>query len=129
MESKENKVFKIFIVITSLVSIFIIYFLMIRPLKIVLTTTDTSTDPIVFTYEKSELNPSIEIFKQRSIERGHVITVILGPKRKLLTNQKYDVLLMGFSKCKNVLPCEVLKVSKEEFDSKARLKKEQKWFK
>jgi hypothetical protein len=124
MESKENKVFKIFIVFTTLLSAFIIYFLMIRPLKIVLTATDASTDPILFTYEQSEINPSLEEFKIRSIERGHVVVVLLGPKRKLLSNQQYDLLLMGFSKCNGVLPCEVLKIPKSEFDSKARARKD-----
>jgi hypothetical protein len=124
MESKENKVFKIFILLTTLISAFVIYFLMIRPLKIVVTTEDTTTDPIVFTYEKNEVNPDLEIFKKRSLERGHVIVVLLGPKRKLLTNQKYDLLLMGFSKCNDILPCEVLKIPKSEFESKARARKD-----
>ena len=124
MESKENRVFKLFILLTTIISAFVIYFLMIRPLKIVVTTTDTTTDPIIFTYEQNEVNPDLETFKKRSLERGHVVVVLLGPKRKLLTNQKYDLLLMGFSKCDSKLPCQVLKIPKSEFDSKARIRKD-----
>lgn len=124
MESKENNVFKYLIIFTIIMSSFVIYFLMLRPLKVVITASDVTADPISFTYKVTDLNPDIETVVKRSEEGGHVIVVLLGPKRKLLTNQSYETMLKGFKDCNNTLPCEVLKIPKSEFDSKARDRKD-----
>ena len=124
MKSKQNLVFKFFVVFCILMSAFVIYFLMIRPLKIVVSTTDITTDPIVFTYTELDSNPTVDEIIKRSEDGSRLIVVLLGPNRKLLANQTYEKVLAGFRACNNKLPCDVIKVQKSVFDERARDRKD-----
>ena len=72
----------------------------------------------------SEVNKGYESILNRSKDGKHIIVVLLGPKRKLLTNQTYEKILAGFKACNNTSPCDVLEVSKSEFDEKSRPRKD-----
>lgn len=123
MQTAENKIFKLFIFICALLSAFIIYFLMIRPLKIVVVAEETDGDQYSFTYQESEVNPSVENLLKRSSDT-HIIVVLLTPTMKTLANYKYPEIIASFEKCQNKLPCQLLEVSKESYLKNAKPRKD-----
>lgn len=124
MQTQKNKVFKIFMIFCALLSAFIIYFLIVRPLKIVVEASENDSDIYSFIYDQNEVNPNLEEFNRRSKNGGHVVVVLLTPTKKLLTNYKYPELIMAFEKCKNELPCPVIEVDKKSYLDKARPRKD-----
>jgi len=124
MQTQKNKVFKIFVLFCALLSAFIIYFLMIRPLKIVISASETEGDKYSFIYEQNEINPNLEEFTRRSKDSTHIVVVLLTPTKKLLTNYKYPELKAAFEKCNNELPCPIIEVDKKTYLEKARPRKD-----
>lgn len=123
-KTKSNQVFKQFIALCIIVSVFVIYFLMNRPIKLVVTAIDTESEILHFTFDQIEPNPPFSELLKRKDDGMHVILVLLTDKLKMLKNTSYTQLITEYEKCDEKFPCEVFQMEKAEFLKLAKPRKD-----
>ena len=122
--TKKNFVFKCFIALCTLLSAFIIYFLVNRPVKIVLEVIDQDVQNLEFSFNETGKNPKFtEILRRSKKDSSHVILVLLTKKLKAMKYTKYAELISAYKKCDEKLPCTVYKIQRDDFLKVAKKRK------
>jgi hypothetical protein len=122
-QTNKNQVFKYFIALCAVISLFIIYFLVNRPAKLILEVVDQDEQTLEFTYQVSEHNPDFQKIIDRSNDGSHVILVLLTKNLRTMKNTSYDVLIEAYNKCNKQLPCPLFKMDRDEYLKLAKKRK------
>lgn len=122
-QTKKNHVFKYFITLCVAVSIFVIYFLVQRPSKLVLEVINQDAQTLEFTFDTNNKNPKFQELLQRRDDGKHVILVLLTKNLRVMKNTSYDVLISAYEQCKGVLPCKVYEIQRDEYLKLAKKRK------
>ena len=104
-------------------SIFIIYFLIQRPAKLILEVVDQDAQMLQFTFAETEKNPKFQEVIDRSDDGSHVILVLLTKKLRVMKNTSYDQLIKNYKKFEEKLPCMVYQIDREEYLKLAKKRK------
>lgn len=122
-QTKKNQVFKYFIALCVIISAFIIYILIQRPIKLVLEVVDQDVQNLEFTYAESDNNPKFQELIDRSSDGSHVILVLLTKNLRVMKNTSYEQLIKNYKKCEEKLPCMVYEIDRDEYLKQAKKRK------
>lgn len=122
-QTKNNQVFKIFIALCVVISIFVIYFLLQRPIKLVLDVIDKDAQTLEFTYTKNEKNPEFQKLIDRKDDGSHVVLILLTDKLKVSKMTNYETLISNYNKCEDKNKCKVFVMDKDTYLKSAKKRK------